>query len=261
MIPEHHTRAGSSTRDLANRRYKTRVRFILPMIGAVLLLPALLLYNSNFFSKWGLIGVFVFAAVALVMRLVMKSTDTREDTMIREEKRATRGAEGEEAIGSILDSLGDEYLVIHDIVSPYGNIDHIVIAKHGSLFLLETKAHGGRISVVNGRVLVNGHEPEKDFIAQTLNNTFWLRDRVRETTGLKTWVSSVLVFANAFVEPAEPIKNVRIVNRKYLAHVLQQPDRRQQTAALWENRKKIESILCRTLPEHFHVSAIPETSK
>jgi hypothetical protein len=182
MIPEHHTRAGRSTRELADRRYKTRVRFILPMIGVVLLLPAILLYNSNSLSKWGLIGGFVFVGVALVMRSVMKFTDAREEKMIREEKRATRGAEGEEAIGAILDSLGDDYLVLHDVVSPYGNIDHIVIAKHGSLFLLETKAHGGRVSVVNGRVLVNDREPEKNFISQALSNTFWLRDRVREAT-------------------------------------------------------------------------------
>jgi hypothetical protein len=146
-------------------------------------------------------------------------------------------------IGAILDSLGDGYLVIHDIVSPYGNIDHIVIGKHAGLFLIETKAHGGRISVVNGRVLVNGHEPEKDFIAQALKNTYWLRDKVRKVTGLEIWIRPVLVFANAFVEQTPPIKGVQIVNQKYLSRLLQQPDRWQQTAALWENGEKIESML------------------
>jgi hypothetical protein len=261
MIPELPTRAGRSTRELAGRRYKASVRFILPMLGVVLLISAILLYNSRSYSKLGLVGGAVFLGVALLIRSLMDFTNFRERKMIREEKRATRGAEGEEAIGSILDSLGDDYLVIHDVVSQYGNIDHIVIAKHGSLFLLETKAHGGRVSVANGRVLVNGHEPEKDFIRQALNNTFWLRDRVREATGLEIWITPVLVFVNAFVEQAPPIKGVRILNQKYLARVLQQPDRRQRIPVLWENRKKIESILSRALPGHFHVSGILETSK
>jgi hypothetical protein len=50
--------------------------------------------------------------------------------------------------------------VIHDVVSPYGNIDHIVLNAQGGIFLIETKAHGGRVSVVDGRLLVNGHDPE-----------------------------------------------------------------------------------------------------
>jgi hypothetical protein len=237
------TPAGRSTREMADTRYKARVRFILPMVGVVLLLSGIALYNSNSLSKLGLVGVIVLLGVALVMRFVMNFTDAREQKMIREEKRATRGAEGEEMIGAILDSLGDGYLVIHDIVSPYGNIDHIVIGKHAGLFLIETKAHGGRISVVNGRVLINGHEPEKDFIAQALKNTYWLRDKVREVTGLEIWIRPVLVFANAFVEQTPPIKGVQIVNQKYLSRLLQQPDRWQQTAALWENGEKIESML------------------
>jgi hypothetical protein len=166
--------------------------------------------------------------------------------MIRDEKRATRGAEGEETIGAMLDSLGDEYLTVHDVVSRYGNIDHVVIAKHGGLFLIETKAHGGKVSVVNRRVLVNGREPEKDFIAQALKNTYWLRDRVREVTGLEIWITPVLVFANAFVEHAPPIKGVQVVNQKYLSRVLQQPDRRRKTTALWDSRHKVESMLSST---------------
>jgi len=238
--------AGRSVRDFIKRRYKARVRFILPMVGVVLLLSGIALYNSKSFSKLGLIGGFLFLGLAVVMRVVMSLTDARERKMIREEKRATRGAEGEETIGAILDTFGDEYLVVHDVVSRYGNIDHVVIAKHGGLFLLETKAHGGRVSVVNGRVLVNGREPEKDFLAQTLNNTYWLRDRVREATGLEIWITPVLVFANAFVEQTAPIKGVQIVNQTYLSRILQQPGHRQKSAALWDSRKNVESILWAT---------------
>jgi hypothetical protein len=236
-------RAGRSTRELAHRRYKARVRFVLPMVGVVLLLSAFLFFNSRFLSKFGLIGAFGFVAVAVVVRSVINLTDAREKKIIREERRAVRGAKGEEAIGSILDSLGDSYLVIHDVDSPYGNIDHIVVAQHAGIFLIETKAHGGRVSIANGRLLLNDHEPEKDFIAQALKNTFWLRDRVREATGQLIWINAVVAFTNAFVQQAASIKGVRVINQEYLSRVLQQSDRRRQSVAVWENRKKIESML------------------
>jgi hypothetical protein len=51
--------------------------------------------------------------------------------------------------------------------------------------VLETKAHGGRVTVKDGRLLVNGHDPEKDFIAQALHNTYWLREKTRPVLVLR----------------------------------------------------------------------------
>ena len=139
---------------------------------------------------------------------------------------------------------GDDYLVIHDIESPFGNIDHIVIARQSCIFLLETKAHGGRVSVSNDRLLVNGHDPEKDFVAQALNNTYWFREKIRLAVDVEPWITPVLVFTNAFVERSAPIKGVKIVNKKYLLNLLQRPDKKPQNLAIWENREKILKELC-----------------
>jgi hypothetical protein len=211
-MSKHDKRAGRSTREMADKRYRARVRFILPMVGLVILL--LLILNV---SKALKVGGFAFLAVAILVRLVMGFTDAKEKKMIREERRAVRGAKAEEEIGSILAGLsGDYYKFISDVVSPYGNIDHIVIGKRTGLFLIETKAHGGRVSVKNERLLVNGHEPEKDFIAQALRNTYWLRERAHDVTGLEIWINTLVVFTNAFVEPTPPVKRVRVINKKYL---------------------------------------------
>jgi len=120
------------------------------------------------------------------------------------------GAKGKEKIGSLLETLGEDYLVIYDIESPYGNIDHIVINKQSGVFLLETKAHGGRVSVKNGHLLVNGHDPEKDFIAQVLNNTYWLKEKTCNTINVEVWIIAVLVFTNAFVERRLQSKELRL---------------------------------------------------
>ncbi len=157
--------------------------------------------------------------------------------------RAIRGAKGEEKIGSILDGLGEDYLIIHDIESPYGNIDHIVISKQSGVFLLETKAHGGRVSVNDGHLLVNGHNPEKDFIAQALNNTYWLKETIGNTINIQVWISPIVVFTNAFVERTAPIKGVTIINKRFLLNILQRSNAKSQNSAIWESRDKILKTL------------------
>jgi Nuclease-related domain len=61
--------------------------------------------------------------------------------------RWRRGAEGEEAVGRILDGLaGEGWHVLHDVTFGRGNIDHVAIGP-GGVFAVETKSHAGRISL------------------------------------------------------------------------------------------------------------------
>lgn len=231
-------RAGQSTREMAAKRYKNRVWFVLGTFAVVLLI----LFLANNSSALG-IGGLGFLGLIVLARVVMNYSDARTKRMFKEEKRAIRGAKGEEKVGSILETLAEDYLVIHDIVSPFGNIDHIVISKEGGIFLIETKAHGGRVSVKDGHVLVNGHDPEKDFIAQVLRNTYWLRDKVCETIGVEPWIHPILVFTSAFVEQGAPIKGVKVVNRKFLLNLLHLKANKSENLAIWKNREKIGKAL------------------
>jgi hypothetical protein len=231
-------RAGQSTRDMADKRYRSRVWLVLIAMAAVLLILVVVFKST----AWGIGGLGVLGLFILV-RFIMNYTDTRARGMIKKERQAIRGARAEEKIGAVLDSLGESYLVIHDVPSPYGNVDHIVIGKESGVFLIETKAHGGRVSVVNGRLLVNGQEPEKDFIAQALKNTYWLRDRIRSAINVEAWITPILVFTNAFVERTAPIKRVVIINKKYLPNVLQRPNPKARNSLVWEGRKEISEAL------------------
>lgn len=237
----HQKRAGQSTREMAAKRHKNRIWYVILIFGVVLLI---LLVANN--SKALGIGGMGFLGLIVLARVAMNIADTRTKKMIKEEKRAIRGAKGEEKIGSLLETLGEDYLVIHDIESPYGNIDHIVISKQSGVFLIETKAHGGRVTVNEGHLLVNGHDPEKDFIAQALNNTYWLRDKIHSIVSADVWVTPILVFTNAFVERTAPIKGVTIINKKLLLNLLQKPKRNVKNLVIWENREKtINSFLSR----------------
>lgn len=241
----HDRRAGHSTREMADKRYKARVKFILPMVGVVLVILVFLLVFLFYSRALGIggLGFVLLFVIVVVLRGIMHYTDVREESMIKEEKRAARGAKAEEKIGEILDALGDDYLVAHDVVSPYGNIDHVVMSKYGGIFLIETKAHGGNVTAVNGRLLINGHEPEKDFIDQTLKNTYWLRDTIRNEINAETWITAIIVFTNAFVERTPPIKRVTIINRKYLLKELQRPNAKSPNLTVWENRERILKVM------------------
>ena len=233
-----HKRAGQSTREMAAKRDKKRIWFAFVSVVFVLLI-ALIALNPKFLKVGGIASI----GLLLVTRVFMNYSDAKDRQLHKEEKRAIRGSKGEEKIGSILETLGDDYIVIHDVLSPYGNIDHIVISKESGIFLIETKAHGGRVTVREGCLLVNGHDPEKDFIAQTLSNTYWLRNTVHTIVNFEPWIAPVLVFTNAFVEPSAPVKGVKVVNKKFLLKMLQAQNKKPQNQIIWENREKIQKAL------------------
>ncbi len=148
--------AGQSTRDMAGRRYRARVWLVLLVLAG-----ALLIWVVVSESRALGIGAFGLSLLLLVARLSMDYAEARAKRLMKEERRAIRGARAEEMIGALLDELGEGYLVIHDVRSPYGNLDHVVVGENGGVFIIETKSHGGGVSAANGRLLVNGREPEK----------------------------------------------------------------------------------------------------
>lgn len=174
------------------------------------------------------------------MWIISNFVDRQVDRKIKLEKRAIRGAKAEERVGGLLAELSNDYYVLNDIESPYGNIDHIVIGKNNGIFLIETKAHGGRVEIDGEAILINGKTPEKDFIAQALQNSYWLRDKLGEYSDSKPWITPIVVFTNAFVPFTKPIKGVQIVNKKYLLNVLGKATKPNAIhAKIWDSKENI----------------------
>lgn len=74
------------------------------------------------------------------------------------ERAWSKGADGEEEVARRLRALGDGWRVIHGVPVGTGNsdIDHVVIGPAG-VFTINTKNHlGGRVSVNNKAIYVNG---------------------------------------------------------------------------------------------------------
>jgi hypothetical protein len=231
----NYKRAGKSTREMAKKRHATAIW--IAVIGIALIIVIWVLLKNSTALKIGGIGVLI---LLFSLKVLPDIIDTRIGKKLKEEKRAIRGAVGEEKIGEILSGLSSDFCVLHDIESPYGNIDHIVLSKSGGVFLIETKAHGGKVWVEGDELLVNGKSPEKNFIAQALKNSYWLRDEIGEITGSKPWITPVLVFTNAFVSPTRPIKGVNITNKKFILSFLQRTTKSSDAnTQVWNHKDEI----------------------
>lgn len=228
-------RAGKSTRKMAARRRANGWLWLVVGFVAILVVNQLLFNSPDLdLGNWGIILLFP------LLGFLLNLAETFSRKQYKAERRAERGAVAEERIGNILSELGEGYLVLHDIVSPYGNIDHLVISRQAGIFLIETKAHGGRVSFSQAGLLVNSHAPEKDFVAQALRNVYWLRQQVAPLLGKKPWITALIVFTNAFVEAGRPVRGVSVINGKYLLRFIQRPaPPKPENEMLWEKRHEI----------------------
>lgn len=156
-------RAGKSTRAMAKNRFLSA---LLNFFLGVTALGVLFLFLQNS-TEWGIGGIGILVLLFLI-KLLPILIENQIDSDFKKEKRAIRGARAEERIGEILGELSDEFFVLDDIPSRFGNIDHIVIGKNSGVFLIETKAHGGNVEVNGETLLVNGKFPERNFISQAL---------------------------------------------------------------------------------------------
>jgi hypothetical protein len=236
--------AGKSTRDMAAKRRKTALWIGLGGFALILFIGLVFQYSPS--VELSGIGFFFLLFGAPILKAIFKLVFNKYG---QQTKRAIRGAKAEEKIGELLAGLSEDFFVLNDVECPYGNIDHIVISKIGGIFLLETKAHGGQVKVENETLLVNGKFPEKDFLAQTLKNTYWLRDTISQITGSKPWITPVIVFTNAFVVASKPIKGVRIINKKYLLGLLNEATVNTSSLLFWNQRDDIQKKLPSHLPQ------------
>ena len=75
-------RAGQSTRDMANKRYKNRARIVLLTMGIVLLVLLAALYSKALGIGSSLIGLLIVA------RLILDFSDIQTQRILKAERRA-----------------------------------------------------------------------------------------------------------------------------------------------------------------------------
>lgn len=133
-----------------------------------------------------------------------------------------KGGKAEVAVGAELDRLkGKGFAVAHDIAHPrVGNIDHAAVGPSG-IFVVETKSQEKKVSVAEpgGRLLLDGHAPQKDFVAQAAREGALLAELLGVHPGL---VRPIICFPNGWVKKGtearrEGSPGVRVIGLPWLA--------------------------------------------
>jgi hypothetical protein len=144
----------------------------------------------------------------------------------RDHGRWLRGAEGEEAVGAVLESLtADGWHVIHDVSFGRGNIDHVVVGP-GGVFAVETKSHAGRISL-------------ERLDPKMLSQAYAEKKTLEEHTG--TEVQPLLVFSRAYLieRPSAIRQGVTVMTARGLPHYF---SRRRPTMSVDQARQVYERL-------------------
>jgi hypothetical protein len=229
-------KAGQSARHISDKLYLKRAA--VTIAGLLGLYICLKLLPSA--SSAGIGSIFI---LIVVMKLIAKMTGTKAKQYRKFERKAERGAKAEETVDNLLSILGDQFDVFHDIDTGHGDVDHIVISREHGIFVIETKSHVGKVTIQNDILLIDGKPPEKDFITQTIRNTMWLKQQIKDKTGLDTWIQPIIVFTRAFVRDWKPVRGILIRNQKYLLNTIHKTSSNQNTSAmLWKLHEQGHSL-------------------
>jgi hypothetical protein len=119
----------------------------------------------------------------------------------------SQGARGERKVGAILEDLGSDWRVLHDVSLGRGNIDHILVGPGGA-FTIETKSRRGQIGIDQ----IDEHMLKQAYAEKKL---------LEKISGLK--VEALLVFSEAWLIGSPPARRrgVTVLPARMLAGCLQ----------------------------------------
>ncbi len=143
---------------------------------------------------FSLIGLFVIVYSFYVIKKNMKKAG-----------KIRLGRDGERTVGQHLEELRTiGCSVIHDVQGDNFNLDHVLVCPQG-VFTVETKTWSKRdshetIKLEGANLVVNGQKSMRHPIEQSLSQSRWLRNTLREFTGRDFAVRSVLVFPGWFID-------------------------------------------------------------
>ena len=134
---------------------------------------------------------------------------------MRRVERFFKGARGEERVSGILETLPDGYHVFNDFVACGKHVDHVVVGP-GGVFSVETKFWRGKVTVEEGRILLDGQLPDRSPVAQANREAALVRNALA-AAGWNGNVTPVLTFASdTFATHRANIKGAVVMNASEL---------------------------------------------
>jgi hypothetical protein len=151
--------------------------------------------------RWGTVShLLLILLLLLLVWLVGRLAFRRMDKLDKERESMLKGAAGEKIVARTLSKLPDEFLVVNDVQTPNGNLDHAVIGPTG-VFVIETKNCRGIIGADGkGELTLNGKPATKAHVKRFVGRMMATKERVQVLApGLDPFFQAVMVFTSAWV--------------------------------------------------------------
>jgi hypothetical protein len=150
----------------------------------------------------------------------------------------------EAEVRDLLDCLGEDFFVLHDVCTPHGTLRQVVISRVAGVFLVEAMPERQRTQTGDGTPDGRPVTNEPHVVDQCTERAYWLRERITEIVGEKPWITPLLVVPNAFVPQDLKLEGVRIINKARLVSTLcENAGRRRRSSLIWGARKLIGDSL------------------
>src|SRR5262245_19231537 len=147
---------------------------------------------------WTSVTILVLMGILL---LASKFASRKIDELERQRLDLRKGAAGENSVAIRLGDFPEEFKVINDLTTPFGNLDHVVVGPTG-IFVLDTKSWRGVVaSDCKGELLCNGKPTEKQHVRQFVGRIMGIKDKVKVLApGSDPFFRPVFVFTCAKVD-------------------------------------------------------------
>jgi hypothetical protein len=145
-------------------------------------------------------SLILVVALGCSLPFVFKKLNQEVEALERERLCFRKGATGEAIVGFILNNFPDDFRVIHDLTTPFGNIDHVVIGPTGA-YVIDAKNWKGVVGADgNGELLLNGKPTQKPEIKNLSRRIMSIKEKIKVLSSLDPYVQGVFAFPSAYVE-------------------------------------------------------------
>jgi Nuclease-related domain len=179
------------------------------MLSTVLVAVCILSVIGGFLIGWSVGGARTPAWLSLLIVVVMGSAvfgiwrwaNPKLDALEKTRLAMRQGASGESAVALALASFPDDFCVINDLTTPFGNLDHVVVGPTG-VFVLDTKNWRGVVSADGkGELLLNGKPTDKAQIRPFVARIMAIKEKVLVLAAERApFFKAVFVFPSACVD-------------------------------------------------------------
>lgn len=145
-------------------------------------------------------SLIIILILVISLPVIVQLTVRISEKLERERINFRKGATGEALVGYILEGFPDDYRVIHDLTTSFGNIDHVVVGPSG-VYIIDTKNWKGVVTADgSGELLLNGRATKKPAIKALSRTIMDVKDKVKVLSALDPYIQGVLAFPSAWVD-------------------------------------------------------------